>query len=87
MNIASFDCGDMVEWESQAGGHSKKKVGKVIDILVPGDMPRHEINGGTGFARKQMSYVVSVEFRPGRFRNYWPIASKLRAIKAVQNAA
>lgn len=67
--------GDRVEWTSQAGGHSKVKVGKVAAVVPAGQDPsavwmalaalpgtRHHVVrlGGAG-ARGHESYLVTVD--------------------------
>lgn len=74
--------GDVVEWSSQAQGHSKSKQGVVVAIVPPGQRPDRDQfidlykGPGVGFGRKHVSYVIRV----GRSKHYWPFANKLSLI-------
>jgi hypothetical protein len=72
-----FNIGDRVEWTSQGGGISRKKVGEIVQI-VPA-LERPDIKGW-GNIRGHESYVVRVK---GKGR-YWPRVSQLRLDTSVE---
>ena len=81
MEEKSFQLGDQVTWESQAGGHSKIKVGTIVEVVYIGNRPDekrfphlYRSNGVGYFGRAMISYVVMVGRIP-----YWPLVSKLSA--------
>jgi hypothetical protein len=78
----TFKLGDTVKWRSQAAGYERKKVGKIAQVVPPGERPDRERfarlyrGNGCGFGRDHESYVVLDGNRP-----YWPIASKLQLVE------
>lgn len=75
-----------VQWNSQAGGHTKTKIGRISQIVLPGDVPDRERflslfkHSGCGSGRTHVSYVVTVSKSGCQDKYYWPIASKLAVI-------
>ena len=63
-----FKVDDMVAWESQAGGFSKKKTGKIVAVIPPGKNPVHDklipaglqLRGPGLGVRSEVSYLVQV---------------------------
>lgn len=82
-NRARFAVGDAVEWESQAGGVRRLKIGTVVEVVPPNRDPQHK-KGDAGFPRGEVSFVVWARpQRPGgRPQSYWPRASLLRPAAA-----
>jgi len=80
--------GDLVTWDSQAGGNAKQKSGVIVAVIRMNLRPCREQfpdlhKMGCGFGRDHESYVVRVDIgkKPGKsFRHYWPRASALRAV-------
>lgn len=76
-----FKVGQTVKWKSQAGGFSKEKVGKVVFVVRPNEIPA-EVLRGTYFkcdssciSRGHITYLVQV----GRRSNlYWPRVQYLK---------
>ena len=79
--------GDIVEWKSQAGGYSKRKLGKIVNIVPPHKGPLKYIveakeatgasfssTAGYGMSRDHESYVVHVPSKTGKGKGtlYWP---------------
>lgn len=88
-----FNVGDTVHWTSQAGGSTKTKEGKVVEVIPAGSYAdaavKSRVNKGThrsafghGMNRDHASYLIEV---PGgttaraKAVLYWPVASLLRA--------
>lgn len=72
-----FGVGDEVTWVSQAGGHSKRKQGVIVQVVRPGGSPNKSFGvSGGGLPRKSTSYVVKVGSK-----HYWPFASKLSPVE------
>lgn len=80
-----FNVGDTVTWTSQAGGHTRIKVGSIEEVVPPGSLPNRAKfeplfrSGGVGAPRNHVSYVVRV---PGKTTKsagtvYWPRAAAL----------
>jgi hypothetical protein len=70
-----------VTWESQANGTSKRKVGLVIEVIAPGELPtKHEPDGGP---RDHESYVVEVPRSGSKGalppKTYWPKVTGLQS--------
>lgn len=86
-----FALNTRVEWESQAGGRTKRKEGIVFAILPPGTCPAVSSSGkGWGGARDHESYVILVErpYKNGRGvakEYYWPVVSVLRSVQPPQS--
>lgn len=81
--MKTFGIGDKVKWVSQAQGCPVKKVGRVVEVVQPGELPSAPPDG-CGGVRKAVSYVITV---PGKTpkalaRLYWPVASRLSAAKS-----
>lgn len=77
--LQRFKVGDHVRWVSQAAGHTKEKVGTVVEVVPAGQYPAKYIKGsGAEFAvtRPHESYVVHV---PSGYhqKHYWPRVSTL----------
>lgn len=80
--------GDLVCWESQAGGHRKAKCGWIIKELEPNDYPeasdwweyKCKWEDTAYRTRPQKSYLVMVKNGGGKPYLYWPIASKLKEV-------
>lgn len=70
-----FKVGDRVSWSSQSGGYWKDKTGEVIEVVAPKSRPSKHI-GSTALPRDKESFVVIV----GK-TTYYPVASKLKAVK------
>jgi hypothetical protein len=75
-----FSLNDAVVWSSQANGHSREKVGVVVQVVQPMDRPDRKrfaaLYRGSSECqgRDHLSYVVLVDGR----RAYWPRAAALR---------
>jgi Iap family predicted aminopeptidase len=87
----SFQVGDTVTWTSQAGGHSKTKVGEVVNIVPKGSQlswrgvqfkDTHRFRHGGG-PRNHESYLVSVPAKTskGKPTLYWPVVKNLRKVE------
>lgn len=90
MSVVLGSIGQMVEWESKAGGVNKKKAGAILAKVAPGVDPKvimattdlqatHRIMFDGGKTRNEVGYLVSV---PGRNKGnkaklYFPMTSKL----------
>lgn len=80
--------GDLVCWESQAGGHRKVKCGWIIkEIPDEGfpeavDWPEYKCKWEDGgiLPRKGKSYLVMVKNGGGKPYLYWPLVSKLKEV-------
>lgn len=97
--LLTFAVGDRVSWESQAGGHSKKKTGTVIEVVAPNRTPKTMTSGVR--ARSTESYVVEVTHEVRRSTSaikklvqkkaerYYPIVANLKLVRraAVTRAA
>jgi hypothetical protein len=71
--------GDEVSWVSQAGGHSKRKAGRVVQVVPPKAMPCKKFADAlrsSGLPRKEESYVVQV----GK-KLYWPRVNLLSLVE------
>lgn len=73
-----FEMGHPVEWTSQAGSYTKRKVGVVVEVVEPGKRPSRVqfpslYKQGCGWGRNARSYVVRV----GK-QYYWPHAPQLK---------
>lgn len=82
MSKQEFKIGDQVEWVSTSNGSTKRKEGKVAEVLLPGKRPdqdqfrslhKHTLGSGT---RKHVSYVVLAGNTA-----YWPVVDKLQKVK------
>lgn len=79
-----FKLGDEVSWISQAGGHAKKKIGNVVEVIPAGVSTldskfRMELDASST-PRKEESYIVCVDVKPGsraKPKYYWPRVSAL----------
>lgn len=82
VNIFAFVVGDVVSWDSQAGGVWKTKTGTVIEVV-----PAGQGRMGSG-PRRHGSYVVEViqpsnsPFRTVKSKRYWPVVSLLRKVES-----
>lgn len=81
--------GATVEWTSSSNGSTKKKTGRVVQVVPPGEYPDREkfkklySGSGVGFCRDHESYVVSVDAGKttgSSVRYYWP------RVKALQQS-
>ena len=84
-----FHVGDEVEWTSQAGGRTKKKVGVIVEVIHPGEIPEARAYSdlackGIGFWRDKESYVVAVKDGKRAVKHYWPRVKGLTARKKDQ---
>lgn len=73
-----FKVGDVVSWNSQAGGYWKVKTGTIVCVVPAGKQPpadKFERLVKT-CGRSEESYVVDVS---GKY--YWPHASGLMEVK------
>lgn len=78
----TFDLGDRVTWSSQAGGHSKTKLGTIVEVVRAGKFPKHYSNSST---REHESYVVEVYVRKTeKLVTYWPLANKLSRVRKAK---
>ena len=71
---------DTVRWTSQAGGVTKEKTGRIIEVVPAGKEPMTVLKdpGGT---RNHVSYIVHAEgARRASEANYWPRVSGLRMV-------
>ncbi len=68
-----FKLNQAVAWTSQAGGYSKRKTGKIIEVVPAGKMPTKHTHLDTVTTRSHESYVVL----SGKQRIYWPRVSHL----------
>jgi hypothetical protein len=88
--MIKFQIGDTVKWTSQAGGSTKTKEGRIVEIVPPGVMPDVPKIAGS---RRVVSYVVEVMFKPHDRRGfitgptrtkkpqrYWPLPQKLQLV-------
>jgi hypothetical protein len=75
---ASFAVGDVVTWSSSAGGGTKRKRGKVVEVVAPGKWPKTRSARGERYygMRKHTWYVVDVD---GEI--YYPRTATLRRAK------
>jgi hypothetical protein len=75
---ATFAVGDLVTWSSSAGGGTKRKRGRVIEVVAPGKFPKTRTARGHRYygTRKHAWYVVDVD---GEI--YYPRAVGLRRAK------
>ncbi len=83
--------GDTVTWESQSGGYSKKKTGKIVVVISPnvdpGDVgarfPDELWLKNPGMPRSHESYLIHIPTPSGRGRGklYWPVVSLLKLAK------
>ena len=83
-----FKEGDLVEWTSQAGGFTKTKIGKVIEVVPKGAEPKTKLRD-RGYGRSEESYVV-LGHRKGieeKDEAYWPRVGLLRPAFYVFNEA
>lgn len=82
-----FKIGDTVSWTSQAGGHRKKKIGKVIAVIQPNELPQYVIPkiflqtapyklmfDRPMSPRGKHSYLIAMKPGPkgGKAKVYWP---------------
>jgi len=81
-----FKVGDIVEWESQAGGKVRKKEGEVVEIIPAGVQItiildkrgyHYSRRNFDGSPRNHKSYLILT--REGRL--YWPRVNRLRKVK------
>jgi hypothetical protein len=86
--MQSFKKGQLVTWTSQAGGNTKVKTGKIIEVVEagkrPGTIPPGWHGWGVGNPRKHKSYVVALVDKAGKPRTaksylYWPVVKQLAA--------
>jgi hypothetical protein len=79
-----------VEWTSQAQGTAKTKIGRIAQIVEPGELPSRELfptlftSAGVGSARKVISYVVVVGKEGRKGLVYWPLPQKLKRVSPEQ---
>lgn len=66
-----FSIGDTVRWTSS----NKEKVGKIVEMLQPGEIPSHPAKLREGAPRDHVSCIVTV----GNTR-YWPRVSLLEQV-------
>jgi hypothetical protein len=83
----SFEIGDKIEWESQAGGKTTRKRGEIryviedYEYVSSKNYPLHRTMFDSG-RRKHKSYLVSVPSTGrGKYKLYWPRVSALRKAK------
>lgn len=92
MSEKQFNIGEVVTWESQAGGSYKSKTGKVIAIIpskarvrdhVPPPYSLDDVKG-FGFDRRGISYLVEVqETLRSKPRLYWPNVGGLKSANRI----
>lgn len=75
-----LNIGDVVEWESQSGGHyGKSKSGTIVQVIAPGTAPNpgsmRVLGAGFGMTRKHESYLVKVKNIA-----YWPRVKYLKKV-------
>lgn len=87
MSESKFQIGDFVTWISQAGGHAKTKIGKIVWIvpsgclagsyqLVEQGFSTHRCMGGK---RDHESYLIQV----GKSKRlYWPLVKYLKPFES-----
>jgi hypothetical protein len=87
----TFQVGDKVKWDSQAGGFHREKRGTVVAVLLAGYRPLYDcrfdetkfnpdpLDLRTG-PRNHESYVVLVPGKTPKTRPklYWPVVTRLR---------
>jgi hypothetical protein len=79
--MSQFALNDKVTWTSQAGGHTKKKTGTVVQVVPTGMLPSGQFSPRQpGSERRHESYVVHVPTASGRGKGqyYWPVRSLLK---------
>lgn len=81
-----FTLGQEVCWTSQAGGCTRTKTGRVVEVVAAGKLPDRDrfprlyTGSGVGLSRNEVSYVVSVSKGASRKPTlYWPHARGLKA--------
>ncbi len=90
----TFQVGDHVSWQSQAGGHWKQKIGTVVEVVPAFKIPRDKNFGSN---RRHESYVVEVTYEPKRAapnrkgregvmqtkkpERYWPVVGNLKLVR------
>lgn len=80
----TFKVGDLVEWDSQAGGFWKSKKGRVVEIVPPGEVPKNPLVRGPGLGgRPYESYVIEVPGKTvkAKVQAYWPVLNRARKAK------
>ncbi|NEG85064.1 hypothetical protein GQQ22_13415 [Pantoea agglomerans] len=81
--MSKFKLGEEVSWSSSANGSTKKKIGNVVDVIPAGkpiSSSKFKTLSGGGLPRKEESYVVCVDVKPGsrgKPKYYWPRVSAL----------
>ena len=71
--MRTFKIGAWVEWESQAQGYRKRKIGKIIEIVHAWNFP---VNGpNTASKRSHESYIVRV-----KRTLFWPRVKHLKRV-------
>jgi len=78
--MSTFKIGDEVEWTSQAGGQTRTKRGKVVEVVPPDSLPAiYRVECIT--ARDHESYIIRAvalgRADPKRRSTYWPRVSQL----------
>lgn len=84
----SFKLGETVSWISQAQGCTRKKAGKVVEVVPPGEYPDRDRfrslykGSGVGLSRNHESYVVKAQQVSGRQTKkiYWPRVKNLTRV-------
>jgi fructose-1,6-bisphosphatase len=76
MNSKQFEVGDTVKWTSQAGGNTRTKEGRIVEIVPPNVRPNVPKIAGS---RQEISYVVEVA-RPKSVARYWPRVASLKLV-------
>lgn len=80
--VYAFKKGDAVCWSSQSGGHAKRKMGVVAEVVPARQSPNPRFNlPNPGLPRDHVSYLVMVGHKP-----YWPRAAALAPATDVPDA-
>ena len=87
--MSGFKNGDKVRWTSQSSGTKSEKVGTVVAVVKPNEIPPVTTTAGEcmavsmyggGAVRGHESYLVLV-IEGNRRRIYWPRVSALEAVQ------
>jgi len=88
MEYKRFFSFDLVEWESQAGGHWTNKKGVVVGIVPknthPSSLNFPALRTDVYSDRNHESYIVRVKVGKTQYRDYWPRVSALRWIQGIE---
>jgi hypothetical protein len=84
-----MNLGDKVRWTSQSSGIVKEKLGLIVAVVKPNQIPpvtetaeryaARSLYGG-GAVRRHESYLVLTNEGNSRYRIYWPRVSALEVI-------